>query len=189
MSSFNLTLPSRLKPEITLNRSHPARRPGRDEAGFQAGYREGLWQAQSESRKLHRAQVENMKVMRAKLARLQAELVETIEKQFPDLLLEALKKVLHYHVFTTEEIGSYLKTLVGELREAHQIRIECSPDDLEALKICTLSEGRNGVVGIEWKANPALQPAEFVVESDLGMMEGRRQSRLARFKVEVEEGS
>jgi flagellar biosynthesis/type III secretory pathway protein FliH len=193
MHSFSLAIPSKIT-RVSLVKTSQVRTKDASgdskeayQKGFDSGYQAGLWQAQLEAEKQRnqlRSQVEHVL---SNLNNLHEELKGIAVQNLPQLLLASLSRVMNHHRFTDEELGKEVEELIREVSQSSSIVIECSNEDHEALKNRVEILGASLTQGqIIWKTNPSLQNGEYVLQSDLGVVDGRRVARLAKVRMAVE---
>jgi flagellar biosynthesis/type III secretory pathway protein FliH len=108
-------------------------------------------------------------------------------QNIPQLLLAALSRVMNHHRFTDEELGVEVEGLIREVSQSSSITIECSEENYETLKNRVETLGSSLTQGqIVWKMNPSLQNGEYVLQSDLGIVDGRRVARVSKVRLALE---
>jgi len=191
MTSFNLALPKGIK-TIGLEKfkTSSATFPDAYQDGFTAGYQAGQWKAALEAQQQRELLAQQGQAVLQKMEKLHQELYSIVSQHLPQLLLAALSRVLQHHRFTDEELVREVQTLVKELAQADQISIECSPVDLALLKERVDGIGVSWTQGqLLWKENPLLQQGEFILQSDLGTVDGRRIAKINQVMLAIEAAS
>jgi flagellar biosynthesis/type III secretory pathway protein FliH len=159
-------------------------------AGFAAGHEEGLLRAEWEASRARQKENESFKALMKKLEKLHTEFEGLVAEHIPDLIHGALNRVFRKHPFTTAEISGEISTLLHDMEQAGRISLECAP--AEAEELCRrLEECETVPDSSKWtlQANPALNPGEFVLKSDLGDIDGRHSSRIRQIHVALETSS
>ncbi len=154
---------------------------------YAAGFREGRRQALAEVAAARAAETRSAQEALRELTEVLPHLIDLAEDSFPQLLLTALGRVFREHSFTQDEMAAEVGALLSEVSQAQAITIETAPADLQAMERridklgLSLQQGR-----LRWKANPNLQPGEYVMQTDLGMIDGRRVSKMAQIRLALE---
>ncbi len=191
MPSFEFAIPGRLSLARLLAPSDAGPRPATFEDtyahGFQAGYRQGCYKAKLELDREKARLAAEIRAPIAKLEKVHLEILRIGEQHLPQLLLEAVNRLFKRHYYTTEELTEEIRSLIKDLAQAQQITIECPPAELEALRERLADLGVTTVKGcLEWRANPDLAQGEIILQSDLGMVDGRRISKLSQLQTAIE---
>ncbi|MFZ5806696.1 MAG: FliH/SctL family protein [Verrucomicrobiota bacterium] len=181
MPLFNIVLPKPLaKVAIRKTKSADAATEEAYRKGHEAGYKAGQLQAQLELRQQKKKNAEEAAEWIRQLESAHEELVKIAGQHIPQLVLAALSRVLQHHKFTDEEIQHEVTALLQELSLAKSISIECSRADMDSLQEYLNSAGTSVTQStIQWTPNDALQKGEYVIQSDLGVLDGRRSTRMA----------
>lgn len=154
---------------------------------YAAGHRAGYAQAMSEVVVARQAETRSVQEALRELTGVLPELISLAEENFPQLLLTALGRVFREHRFTQDELAAEIGALLSESAQAQQITIETSPADLQAMERridklgLVLQQGR-----LQWKANPNLEKGEYLLQTDLGSIDGRRHTKQAQVRLALE---
>ncbi|HEY8966588.1 MAG TPA: hypothetical protein VIM58_09100 [Candidatus Methylacidiphilales bacterium] len=154
---------------------------------YEAGLRAGRQQALEETAAARAAEARSVQALLGQLDGVIQELVRTAEGHFPELMLAALGRVFREHDFTPEEMGREVASLLVEVQQAQSVTIEAAPDALASLQAkvekldLSLHGGR-----VQWKSNPDLHRGEYLIHTDLGLIDGRRHSKLAQLRSGLE---
>jgi flagellar biosynthesis/type III secretory pathway protein FliH len=197
MPVFHLTLPGPVAHAEVMPRDAdlPAEAKELDglrKTAFSLGYREGFASGARAAKveadeEMARQRSAFAKEAEACLARLR-QVHEAFEKLLPGhlspLLMAAFERVLEHHHFSEKEVASEIAALLKQLPQARQIRIETAPKELESLRsrLATLGGLAPGL-SPEWVANPDIVPGEFILRSDLGVVDGRKLVRMERIRM------
>lgn len=161
--------------------------PTHFDAGFQAGYQAGQWQAALEQKKWIDSQKEEWKKSLQALHSLHQEAQNLIVSDFPSLLQLLAEKLLKKNPFTAPQIADEIQLLLRDLSEAQSIRIECAPLELESIQnICEKTGMNLGQGSVHWKSNADLACGEYRIHSDLGSIDGRLQLKLAKLQLALD---
>jgi len=155
--------------------------------GFAAGHEEGRLRAEWEAARARQKESEKVQALVRKLEKLHTEYEALLSEHLPDLIQAALNRVFRKHPFTTAEISAEVSILLRDMEQAGRISLECAPADAEEL--CQRLEACETVPdSSKWtlQANPALNPGEFVLKSDLGDVDGRHSSRIRQIHFALE---
>ncbi|MDE1171497.1 MAG: hypothetical protein PW734_09870 [Verrucomicrobium sp.] len=158
------------------------------DGSYDAGLREGRRRALQEMAAARAADQKEMQASLRQFDLVLQKLLEVAEKNLPELLLAALGRVFREHSFTHEEMAAEVSALVREVGQAQAISIEASQEEIGILERrldklgLALHHGR-----VQWRANPTLGKGEYVLQTDLGMVDGRRLSKLAQIRLALEE--
>jgi flagellar biosynthesis/type III secretory pathway protein FliH len=189
-SPLDLVLPIRIQRIEKLAAAadgDPALGSSSHRAGFDAGYEQGRLRAKWEADREREKQTARVRAMVAKLETLHADYGKLLEEHLPDLIHGALSRVFRQHPFTAAEIGAEITALLAEMEQAGRLTLECAPaaeDDLRReLEDCDAIP-----TGLRWtlQGNPALNPGEFLLKSDLGDVDGRHSTRLRQIHHALE---
>lgn len=190
MTPFELAVPRRLKAARLLpsdGPDAPPRSAGGYDDGFAAGYREGRWKAELEARRQRERLEQEAGTRLRALEQIHDEMLAIVREHLPQLVLAAVTRLFRHHHFKDEEIFAEVRSLLEELAHARSIAIECAPGDLDALRDQIAELGLPfGQAGLEWRANPSLLPGEYIIQSDLGSVDGRRLSKLKQLRLALE---
>jgi flagellar biosynthesis/type III secretory pathway protein FliH len=161
--------------------------PKHFDAGFQAGYQAGRWQAELEQQKwIETQKAEWVKSLEA-LTSLHQETKNLIAEDFPLFAQTIVEKLLKKNPYTPDQIAEEIQCFLRDLSEAHSIRIECSAEDLLTVQgICEKTGMNLGQGSVQWKSHADLASGEYRIQSDLGSIDGRLQPKLAKLKIALE---
>ena len=157
------------------------------DGSYEAGVRAGRQQAFAEMAATRANDARNLQTSLGRLDGVLDELVRTAEGHLPDLLLTALGRIFREHDFTPEEMSREVVALMAEVHQAQAITIEATPTELSFLQgqvekyDLSLHSGR-----LKWKANTDLNRGEYLIHTDLGVVDGRRHSKLAQVRIGLE---
>lgn len=148
----------------------------RENAAYQRGLREAEARFQSE---LAALSGHNAKVLEKSLAefdQLQKRIFADAEKQVARLALEIAKKIVRREVRIDEQIVlAMIKVAMSYVSDAHKLKVRVNPADLKIIH-ANPSRGadyESAAPTPEWVADPAIERGGFVIESDVGMVDGR----------------
>ena len=154
---------------------------------YAAGYRAGYAQAMSEVVVARQAETRSTNEALRELTGVLPELISLAEENFPQLLLTALDRLFRAHRFTQDELASEIGSLLAEAAQAQKIVIEVAPPDLQAMERridklgLSLQRGR-----LQWLPNAALEKGEYLLQTDLGAIDGRRHTKQAQVRLVLE---
>ncbi|SDU25095.1 Flagellar biosynthesis/type III secretory pathway protein FliH [Verrucomicrobium sp. GAS474] len=154
------------------------------DGSYEAGVRAGRLMALRETEAARQADARALQAVLAQMDNVLQELIRTAEGHLPDLLMAALGRVFREHDFTQEEMGREVAALLGEVHQAQSITIEIAPDALATLQArvekldLSIHSGR-----IQWKGNADLARGEYMIHTDLGVVDGRRHSKLSQIRT------
>jgi len=157
------------------------------DGSYEAGVRAGRQQVLKELVAARAAESRSVQAVLAQLDAVMDELIRTAEGHFPELLLAVLGRVFREHDFSQEEMSGEVVSLLQEVQQAQAVTIEVAPDALSLLQgrveklDLSLQTGR-----IQWKANADLQRGEYLIQTDLGVVDGRRHTKLSQVRVALE---
>jgi flagellar assembly protein FliH len=125
--------------------------------------------------------IENLRLLSAKLA-------EQARSDALELAFQIAKRILESEVRTNPEpLFKLIRSAIRRISEARTINIRLSPEDASAFE---LENGAQKVgarlAQINVVADPSLERGDCVLDSDLGMVDGRLQNRLAELRRSVE---
>lgn len=184
MSSFEVAVPRKLRAARLLPADAARASDGGYAEGFAAGYQSGRLAAQLAARRAAtEARLEMQGRLRA-IQQVQEELAQISREHLPQLVLAAVTHLWSHHRFTDDEIVAEVEALLAQLSHAATVTIECCPDDLALLEAAAGPIRTQGAT--QWTTNPALQRGEFVLQSDLGSIDGRRLARLKQLRLSLE---
>jgi flagellar biosynthesis/type III secretory pathway protein FliH len=156
--------------------------------GFDAGYRAGQLVAEAELNAQSKVASDKISQLLSVVERLRDELGEVVISHLPQLLQIALMRVMEHHKFTTEEIQNEVESILKELALAKKIEIQCFEGDLKLLQEHMAKIGTSLTqAAIIWTVNKDLRAGEFILESDLGVFDGRRLTRAAQVQVALKD--
>ncbi|MES2308989.1 MAG: FliH/SctL family protein [Verrucomicrobiota bacterium] len=179
-------IPSKITKVVRVEKNETTD-PAHFDAGFKAGYQAGQWQATLEQKKwIETQKVEWAKSLEALLS-LHQEAKTLIAADFPFFAQTIVEKLLKKNPFTPEQIADEILAFLKDLSEAHSIRIECAPQDLQSIQSICEKTGMNlGQGSVQWKAHADLASGEYRLQSDLGSVDGRLQPKLAKLKIALD---
>ena len=186
-SLFRIALPGSVKkvehrqaPPVASD--SPENSPGY-QAGFDAGYRAGQWLAKLDGQIEREQLAAKAEVLLKKLRVVHEEMLAVAAEHLPEIALTALSRVLSKHSIPKEGLIEEIQQLLEELNQAHRVVVECNESDLTAIKAGVEALGLSiGQGQIDWQASAALQQGEYTIESDMGSVDGRRQTRLKHIR-------
>ena len=152
------------------------------ETSRREGYRRGTEEA---TRLLERQMIEQRAEMVAlqsetfaSLARQHADLARQIHEVVPQLVLEAVARVLGGAEMDRETITKIAGDLLTEVTAGREeVELQLAPADLEL--IAGYEEGfREKHPSIVFRANPDLKPGDCMVRSRFGLLDGRLATKL-----------
>ena len=153
------------------------------DGAYDAGFRDGRRKALEEIAAARAAESREVKELLRELNGVFPQLIKLAEAQFPDLMLTALGRVFREHRFTMEEMANEVGALLAEVTQAQTILIEGNPADIGPLQGRIEKLGLSFHQGrVQWKANPTLERNEYVIQTDLGMIDGRRLTKLTQIQ-------
>jgi flagellar biosynthesis/type III secretory pathway protein FliH len=163
---------------------------GTHSAGYAAGYKEGKLRAEWEAKREQQQQGARVQALVEKLENLHHEYEALVGEHLPDLIQGALQRVFRQHPFTAEETAREVGALLHDLEQAGRLVLECAPNEADELQQ-RLMEADAIPDGSKWtlQPNPALQPGEFLLKSDLGDVDGRHSSRIRQIHLALENKS
>jgi flagellar biosynthesis/type III secretory pathway protein FliH len=190
MDPFEVVIPTNIHRISVRRRTMPGGEGGEVteeltyDGGFNAGYKAGTFKAEREAYDTNGRQQAEVEAVLRGLQQVQKELLEQAKQNFPPLIMAAIDRVFKAHQFTEEEIAKEVGALLKEVVHAQSISIECCPQDLDRLQKTCERLGLTVEKGIHsWKANPTLKRGEFVLQTDLGSVDGRRLTKLSKIKA------
>ncbi len=154
---------------------------------YAAGYRAGYAQAMSEVVVARQGETRSVQEALHELTGVLPELISLAEENFPQLLLTALDRLFRAHRFTQDELASEIGSLLAEAAQAQKIVIEVAPPDLQAMERridklgLSLQRGR-----LQWLPNAALEKGEYLLQTDLGTIDGRHHVKQAQVRLALE---
>ncbi len=194
MNSFNVVVPTRIHRVSVRRRILPG--PAQEgevveqmlyDGGFTAGYAAGQWKAQKEAVAAAKRQATDVDLVLKGLQSIQGELLEQAKQNFPPLLMAAIERVFKHHRISEEEVGSEIAALLKEVVHAQSICIESAPEELDRLQQTLERLGLMLQKGAHsWKANPTLKSGEFILQTDLGTVDGRKITKLNKIKAALQ---
>lgn len=179
-SNIQIALPTKLSKVVIQKKSKTSDPQFKEnyDKGWEAGYKAATWKAELEAKQQSQQQAAEAAEWIKRLNSMHEELLKLVSTHLPQLLLCALSKVIQHHKFTDEEIFQEIQAMIQELSLAKSISIECSQEDMENLQkrldSLSLTQGQ-----VQWTANPSFQSGEYVMQSDLGVLDGRRSTKIA----------
>ncbi len=159
-------------------------------AGFDAGYQEGRLRAEWEAARQREKEKATAQQLVRNLETLHQEFESLLAEHMPELIRGALNRVFRQHPFTIEEIAAEVSALLRDMAQAARISLECSAAEAEPL--LRQLENADAVpddAKLTMQVNPALQPGEFLLKSDLGDVDGRHASRVRQIHLALEAAS
>jgi flagellar biosynthesis/type III secretory pathway protein FliH len=201
MSSFNVVVPTQIHRLSVRHRVIPGddSEKGADgkpaevaeellyDGGFEAGYAAGQWKAEKETREAAERQAAEVAAALHGLQVIQTELLKQAQQNFPPLVMAAVERVFKNHKITDAEVGGEIAALLKDVVHAQSISIECSSEDLDRLQRVVEGLGLMLQKGAHsWKMNPTLKRGEFILQTDLGTVDGRRLTKLNKIKAALQ---
>ena len=187
--ALDIVLPIRVKriEKAALESSHDA---STHSEGYAAGYEEGRLRAGWEAERARKKEHERVQNLVRTLENLHREYEGLLSEHLPDLIQGALNRVFRKHPFTPAEISAEVSILLRDMEQAGRIALECSPTESAELRsrleFCeTIPDSTKWTL----QANPALNPGEFILKSDLGDVDGRHSSRIRQIHLALEASS
>ncbi len=190
MRSFDIALPSAPGTvEIAETPALPALSDEAFAAGHDAGYKAGQRLAAVEAAKAEELRKREIARVLASMSVLSEKYLDTATGHLGELLLLALDRIFVSNPYTAEDVAKEVGGLITEVRQSAKIRIECHPEDMTALQSAMDSSGASLVRDsrIEWVENPSLAAGEYLLESDLGTVDGRKLTRAAKVRTALGE--
>jgi len=188
-TALDIVLPIRVKriEKAALESSYDASAHGE---GYTAGYEEGRLRAEREAGLARKKEQERAQSLMRTLENLHREYEGLLSEHLPDLIQGALNRVFRKHPFTMAEISAEVSALLRDMEQAGRIALECSPAEADELR-SRLEYSQSIPDSTKWtlQANPALNPGEFILKSDLGDVDGRHSSRIRQIHLALEESS
>ncbi len=134
-----------------------------------------LQQGRQQYRQLEQQAVMSIQQSVTELGRYQKKVAEESERQIVRLSLEIAKKIVHREV---QVDGSILVTMVKfaleYVADARKVRIHVHPEDLSLIRTTPEWDPlERGGLPMEWIGDPSMERGGFLVESDMGMIDGR----------------
>jgi flagellar assembly protein FliH len=148
----------------------------REQAAYQRGLREAeaRFQAEIEALAGHNARI--LEKSLAAFDQLQKRIFADAEKQVAKLALEIAKKIVRREVRIDDQIVlAMIKVAMSYVSDAHKIKVRVNPADLKIIHAnpTKATDYENSAPTPEWVADPAIERGGFVIESDVGMVDGR----------------
>jgi len=157
------------------------------DGSYDSGVAEGRRQAVAEMTAARDAESAQVAAMLRRMQQILDELVKLAEGHFPDLLMSALERVFREHPFTSDEMATEVSALLREVGQAQSIVVEGSATEISQIESRIEKMGLSIQHGrLQWRANPNLQRGEYILQTDLGMVDGRRHSKLAQVRLALE---
>lgn len=188
MPSFNIVLPQPLA-KVVIQKAKPADQAAEEtyRKAYEAGYRAGQLKAEYEAREEARNQGQKANELVEKLSQVHEEFFKITQQHLPQLVLAALTRVLQHHRFTDDEIYNEVGALLKDLSLAKSIAIECSRADMDELKQRLEAAGvALTQCQIQWTPNDEFQKGEYVIQSDLGVLDGRKSTRMSHIHAALQ---
>jgi len=148
----------------------------RESTAFQRGFQDAEMRAQQllagqeerAARALERSILE--------LAQYQKRLAGECERQVARLSMEIARKIVHHEVrIDSKIIMAMIKVALEYVADAHKIRVRVHPSDLTIIQKSQQHGASIDLTGIpmEWVSDPGMERGGFVIESDMGQIDGR----------------
>ncbi|MBI4023671.1 MAG: hypothetical protein HY360_01735 [Verrucomicrobia bacterium] len=157
-----------------------------DEA-FAKGYNDGLEKARADCQ---REMEDRLKASRAhwdgiarSLSSVPREIIQRLREQLISLAFSAVRKLLLATPISREEVAAQVNEMLERVEAGSEIEIQLHPEDLALLS----AEDRGALwneslTHLKWTANPAIPRGGAVVHSDVGWIDARRETRLAKLE-------
>ncbi len=140
--------------------------------GFQEAEKRGkqllVRQEESAARALERSVQE--------LQLFQRRLMEECERQVAALAMAVAKKITHHEVrMDSHLLLAMIRVALEHVADARRVRVKVHPADLAALqKTSSPGPGSDSLgIPLEWVADAGMERGGFLVESDMGIVDGR----------------
>lgn len=114
--------------------------------------------------------------------------LEILEKALVQLTVEAVAKIVGHLPVTADTIEASLRETLGPALGMPVIRVLLNPEDLRILENASYSEMRSQCAarGIRLQPDPSVDRGGCIVETESGVIDGLRSSRLASFSQALE---
>lgn len=111
-----------------------------------------------------------------------------LEKGLLQLTVEAVSKIVGGLPVTVDSIEASLRETLGSALSAPVVRVLLNPEDLRMLESASGSSSRSFCMerGIRIEADPSVDRGGCLVETQSGMIDGRRSSRIESFRKALE---
>lgn len=184
MPSFNLVVPEPiLSVEIRpteVSEENPSKVYKR---AFNAGYQAGMLQARLEIEETKRKYAQQFEALFEQFGTLLPEWKNSVVDVLSELFMHAFEQLYATFRPSPENLAHEIKGFLNELTHAAQITIHLPPEELEAIQnLLKEVESSHQQGAIQWHGNPELEPGEFLLQSDLGQIDGRNITRLHRVR-------
>ena len=155
--------------------------------GLARGYSDGMEKAQAECKQ---EMEERIAASRAgwdavahSLNSIPKEMIQRLQEQLVSLAFSAARKILAATPVTREEIAAQVNQMLEHAESGAEIEIQLNPEDLALLS----AEDRGALwseslTHLKWTANPSIQRGGCVIRSELGWIDGRRETRLSKLE-------
>lgn len=119
----------------------------------------------------------------AELSKLQSDLVQEFDEVLPELLIEAAGRLLAGWVPQRADVESIVDELLEDFNSGdHAMRIHLNPTTLETLTDAGVDAFVRQNPGLEFVADPKLQPGESTLDGRFGLADARFSAKLKNLK-------
>lgn len=154
----------------------PAEVSSREQAAYQKGLREAEERFRGQLDALSGQSARVLEKSLTEFEQLQRRIFADAEKQVAKLALEIAKKIVRREVRIDEQIVlAMIKVAMSYVSDGRKIKVRVNPADLKVIhaNFSRGSDFESSSPPPEWVADPAIERGGFVIESDVGMVDGR----------------
>ena len=158
-------------------------------AAATAACEERVAQVRAELEARHREQVGVLlETISDKVTHRVSQHLEELEKGLLQLTVESVSKIVGGLPITVDMIETSLRETLGGALSAPVVRVLLNPEDLAMLERASVSEARAHCAsrGIRLEADPSVDRGGCLVQTEAGMVDGLRSSRLESFRRALE---
>ena len=148
----------------------------REQAAYQRGLREAEDRFKEQLEALSGQSARVLEKSLTEFDQLQRKIFADAEKQVAKLALEIAKKIVRREVRIDEQIVlAMIKVAMSYVSDGRKIKARVNPADLKTIRTHFPRGGdfESSSPPPEWVADPAIERGGFVIESDVGMVDGR----------------
>jgi flagellar assembly protein FliH len=148
----------------------------REQAAYQRGLREAEERFKEQLEALSGQSARVLEKSLAEFDQLQRRIFYDAEKQVAKLALEIAKKIVRREVRIDEQIVmAMIKVAMSYVSDGRKIKVRVNPADLKVIhtQFTRSADLESTSSPPEWVADPAIERGGFVIESDVGMVDGR----------------
>lgn len=158
---------------------------------FDRGYNSAVEELEKQyDEKLHKEIHKERELFRSALKAIENEL-SNYEEKFSEMVISVAliisKKIVKHEIEKQSPLIENLSSVAQKLIGANYLLIKCNPKEMETLKAKSnelFVEGN--FAKIKFEEDNAIEPGGFVIESDIGNIDGKISSQLSEIKKGIE---